>query len=195
MIGIANTENPDPVDMQLPTAQRFSSTPLTWSWQLCCLRSQQWRNTASCRRTARHNSRSPTAAPGQGDRHQPQIMGKPDGTCGGNSWGDVWQEFHPLHPARAPLVGHKLPKNCMDVRGLCVIRKTKSELFPQECDHSPHNDNGHIRGDGRRHSDRVARDRGYACHSWHFRVDHAQTFGGGYQAKVGICRRRNRQPE
>jgi hypothetical protein len=76
------------------------------------------------------------------------MMGKPDGTCGCNSWGDVWQEFHPLHPARAPLVGHKLPKNCMDVRTLCVIRKTKSELFPQECDHSPHNDNGHIRGDG-----------------------------------------------
>jgi len=121
-------------------------SPLTWSWQLCCLRSQQWRNTASCRRTAPHNSRSPTAARGQGDRHQPQMMDQPDGTCGCNSWGDVWQEFHLLHPARAPLVGHKLPKNCMDVRTLCVIRKTKSELFPQECDHSPHNDNSHIRG-------------------------------------------------
>jgi hypothetical protein len=78
--------------------------------------------------------------------------GKPDGTCGCNSGAtpgaicgrNSTLSFRPAHL----WLGHKLPKNHMDVPALCVVRKTKRNLSPRKCHRSPHNDNCHIRGDG-----------------------------------------------
>ena len=51
----------------------------------------------------------------------------PGGTCGRNSWGDVWQEFRPLHPAYAVAL-HVAPK---------VLEAFLRLHLPSACDTKP----------------------------------------------------------